>query len=314
MRFSLVAAVPSRILAVGMIAILGIGGIFVIATQSRTTKNLGDEPAEVSIEEGVQTIRTAQGETYQVLSAARAQSRLMELESTHKKFGFRRAVRNLQKRGIVPTVDVTVVRKLPTGEVRSGEAMTASQSVSTGAGEVLFWTWDDGDDNTWEGVVYVERYSDGMYVTWDMQLDISSPTTIDSGDWTELDDFGDVDEGEGEGDPEEVAFERKLDHRRRDIAIPIVWTGAKAMLLQCPSYGCAQWQRLLAWQNATAASLRARARAYARCLMPVGGTAILYCWASGPGFVACSVTRVGIFGIVGCGLHQLAEHIFDNDP
>jgi len=36
------------------------------------------------------------------------------------------------------------------------------------------WSWDDGDPTTWEGVIYAESYSDGIYVTEDSQINVVS--------------------------------------------------------------------------------------------------------------------------------------------
>lgn len=44
-------------------------------------------------------------------------------------------------------------------------------SESSESGEFIVSAWDDGNPDTWEGSVYVHRYSDGAWRLFDMQLD-----------------------------------------------------------------------------------------------------------------------------------------------
>lgn len=86
---------------------------------------------------------------------------------------------SLAARGYRPTGMVVVLRSVgparfdPAGE-SGGTTAFAAFTDSNSEGEQIFWSWDDGDDATWEGTQYVERYSDGSWVTYDGQLDISN--------------------------------------------------------------------------------------------------------------------------------------------
>lgn len=88
----------------------------------------------------------------------------------------------LAARGYRPTDILVVQRKLGPAESAlpgyqgpmSVVPQPAATTYSNSAGEQIFWSWDDGDDSTWEGSQYVERYSDGAWASYDGQLDISN--------------------------------------------------------------------------------------------------------------------------------------------
>ncbi len=63
---------------------------------------------------------------------------------------FARAMKAMRDHGFKPTEIVDVVRN------------------------TALWSWDDGDASTWEGVIYAESYSDGIYVTEDSQINVVS--------------------------------------------------------------------------------------------------------------------------------------------
>lgn len=41
-------------------------------------------------------------------------------------------------------------------------------------GEIVFWSWSDGNNATWEGEIYVEVYSTGWAATYEGQIDAST--------------------------------------------------------------------------------------------------------------------------------------------
>ncbi len=49
-----------------------------------------------------------------------------------------------------------------------------SYQESNSEGEIIFWSWDDGDPGTWEGVVWFEDYTRGIAGTNEAIVDISS--------------------------------------------------------------------------------------------------------------------------------------------
>jgi hypothetical protein len=56
----------------------------------------------------------------------------------------------------------------------------AQYSWSDNGGEIDFWSWDDGYDGTWEGVLYAENYDTGVSTTFDLQINIE----VDGNYWT----------------------------------------------------------------------------------------------------------------------------------
>lgn len=92
---------------------------------------------------------------------------------------FKAARKALEARGYRPTQQVYVERTVRLASNRSGKpgaGIVAAQDYSeqSGEGEIIFWSWDDGNDNTWEGSVYVEVYSNGDAATWEGQIDASN--------------------------------------------------------------------------------------------------------------------------------------------
>lgn len=91
---------------------------------------------------------------------------------------FDRARQSLRDRGFVPTETVYVertIRLASTQPFGKGLVVPAQDySESNEDGEILFWSWDDGDDATWEGSIYIEIYSDGAASTWEGQIDASN--------------------------------------------------------------------------------------------------------------------------------------------
>jgi hypothetical protein len=47
------------------------------------------------------------------------------------------------------------------------------QAYSSNDGEMIFYSWDDGDDGTWEGQIYVESYATGASILVAGQILIS---------------------------------------------------------------------------------------------------------------------------------------------
>jgi len=86
---------------------------------------------------------------------------------------------HLRRAGAEPTQNVVVLRwdraRPAAFEGRLSQGSYALATVaSTSQGSVTFWSWDDGNDATWEGVVTVENYSNGAWSTWEAQIDIST--------------------------------------------------------------------------------------------------------------------------------------------
>jgi len=132
------------------------------ALQSSGVPNPGGEPKL-----GVETLSGERGLEY-----------LESLKRAHPE-RFSKAGASLAQAGYRPTSIVVALRLThfsPVSAVRGlGPAgALPTTTVATSAGEVIFHSWDDGDDGTWEGSVYVERYSDGAWVLYDVQYDIET--------------------------------------------------------------------------------------------------------------------------------------------
>lgn len=98
---------------------------------------------------------------------------------------------HLRWAGAEPTEEVIVLQRDHARPARfvgpgnAGSYSLAQSYVSNSYGGLTLWSWDDGDDSTWEGVILVERYSDGSWSTWETQIDISTTnyTTVWA-EWT----------------------------------------------------------------------------------------------------------------------------------
>lgn len=89
---------------------------------------------------------------------------------------FAAAAERLREKGFEPTTTVDVIRSGARlrGRVHSDHAVVPAQSYSDGAAEMVFWSWDDGNNANWEGVVYVQDYATGASATYSTQIDVST--------------------------------------------------------------------------------------------------------------------------------------------
>lgn len=89
---------------------------------------------------------------------------------------FEGARRSLSRRGLAPTERVFVERTVRLARSESGNQILPAQNHSeeNGDGEIVFWSWSDGNDNTWEGSIYYEVYATGVAATWEGQIDLST--------------------------------------------------------------------------------------------------------------------------------------------
>jgi len=133
------------------------------------------------------------------LSGPEAMARIQERSGKHPG-PFGRAVEALKKRGFQPTTQAWAVlhSAKASGPVDSKNGIQLAQySWSGDEGEIDFWSWDDGDNGTWEGVLYAENYDTGVAVTFDLQINIE----VDGNYWTV---FSDCTGAERNGQPYEV--------------------------------------------------------------------------------------------------------------
>lgn len=75
---------------------------------------------------------------------------------------FHKSAERLEARGYRKTEEVFVQRSRSTnGPSASGVTTMEDRFVAEGDGEVIFYSWDDGDDTTWEGEIYSKDYVSG---------------------------------------------------------------------------------------------------------------------------------------------------------
>jgi hypothetical protein len=91
----------------------------------------------------------------------------------------------MASRGYQPTKVAVVMRTVRVDRLISqgllpATAVPAGTEISNEEGEIVFWSWNDGDDSTWEGITYVAKYTTGQWATYDSQISIPVPqyTTV----------------------------------------------------------------------------------------------------------------------------------------
>lgn len=152
----------------------------------------------------VVTIPINQQLSVQVLQGTAAYEHIQTLKQ-RRPAALKDAGKKLAALGYQPTDVYVVVRTLRTeGAAASNvdnfgsnfhlQHVAQSQEFQNEDGEMVTMSWDDGDDSTWEGTWYVERYSDGSWKTMEGQLDIADapPYAI----WSEV-----IGQGKGGGNP-----------------------------------------------------------------------------------------------------------------
>lgn len=116
-----------------------------------------------------------------VMEKIRGQAALDHLKKVMAKNpnAFGRASKVLRQHGYKPTGVVYVERSIrlasatPPGAGHPS-AVAASYTESSSDGEIIIWSWDDGDDATWKGEIYFQNYDTGAAGTWDGEIDDST--------------------------------------------------------------------------------------------------------------------------------------------
>lgn len=85
---------------------------------------------------------------------------------------------DLVQRGFRETDEVYVERilRLSVADSFGPGAIVPAQDYweQNAQGEIVFWSFDDGDDSTWEGTIYFEEYSTGIASQTNGQIDASN--------------------------------------------------------------------------------------------------------------------------------------------
>jgi hypothetical protein len=113
----------------------------------------------------------------------KGQAALAHLRNLKQKRGqaFAEAESRLAARGFTKTETAVVVRTLSLAAYRAAESpsvLKVQSTITSSEGELVFWSWTDGDPSTWEGTIFMEAYGYGETLS-DAQLDIASAATAD---------------------------------------------------------------------------------------------------------------------------------------
>jgi hypothetical protein len=115
--------------------------------------------------------------TQKTLHGPAVVARIKQLRAENK--GMARAMRDLERKGLRPAFDQSVtlleIRKTAVSRERVNPFVKASfqsETFSEDGYEMTFVSYDDGDPNTWEGVIY-EHDPDGNEYEYTASIDIS---------------------------------------------------------------------------------------------------------------------------------------------
>ena len=148
---------------VSMIYATGLSGA-PVQRVTRSSSSTATQPQMYSI---------GNGKSVQVLTGVEALNHLKNLQARRPQV-FAKSSERLRARGWKPTENVVVVRTVRDSLARRGgsNGIVPAQTAYTDEGEVVFWSWDDGDDGTWEGEMWAQRYSDAAEALSDAQADV----------------------------------------------------------------------------------------------------------------------------------------------
>jgi hypothetical protein len=119
-------------------------------------------------------------------AAARAYQRQVHGRSPRRAAAFARAAERLGRMGYKPTDKVVAQRIVRRSVVRSGGIMPVSlkltptgqtTEVSDGVVDLIWTSWDTGDNSTWTGVTEASNYEDNLWGTFTGQHDLTSEDT-----------------------------------------------------------------------------------------------------------------------------------------
>jgi hypothetical protein len=121
----------------------------------------------------------------EVLEGEAALAHIRNLKAKRPK-AWARAEQLLIERGYKPTGEAVVLRS--TSLVRDREKPRKpfgfiQETIQDSSGEVTFWSWDDGQDGTWEGTIYMADY-DGFESLADAQIYFDTPDFAPTWEYT----------------------------------------------------------------------------------------------------------------------------------
>jgi hypothetical protein len=214
----------------------------------------------------------------------RAAAAHLENLLSRKPAAFVRAQQILRERGFTPTDFVYVERTLRrlNARLKSSSSVLPAQDYSewNADGEIVFWSWTDGDDGTWEGSIYMEAYGDDSASTWEGQIDVSVeeyPWVYYSNTWT-----GDGDGGGDDGGGDPLPTLKKTPPRPGQIVPAVASSGYPSTMYMLVGWN--EWGRC--WRG---------------CVIGNCTTAAIACRYTGPLWAKCFGGWCG-GSLVGCGV------------
>lgn len=158
---------------------------FFIATATRADEPVGgctsgQARAGIKVAQPSRDVKLVQSAPGLAMERITGQAALSHLRNLHSRnpAAFVESRKKLKALGYEPTDQVYVERTIRNAKSKTDRSdpylLLQNYSEQNGDGEIVFWSWTDGNDSTWEGSIYVEIYDDGAASTWDGQIDAST--------------------------------------------------------------------------------------------------------------------------------------------
>jgi hypothetical protein len=110
------------------------------------------------------------------LTGHAARQRFEQLRASHRGV-FEKAAAMLLRHGFVDTGVVEIIRTPRAVRNSRGDSprpYSLVDSVADTEGEIVYWSWDDGDQTTWEGNIYLHEYSTVNWISFNGQFSVET--------------------------------------------------------------------------------------------------------------------------------------------
>lgn len=230
---------------------------------------------------GAQSVET-NGRGIEVLEGVEAKRHLENLMS-RRPAAWARAKADLLARGFTPTDIVVVHRSIrqvkgPAAAREPHVQLASETQIQDSDGEIVFWSWDDGDDSTWEGSMYMSDYEYSSEALSNTQLWIAD----EESHYPLWEENIYYDGGTTPGPIDKA----RINHARDGIQLVSFSSGGNFKLVQSSVHRLVQdW----GW-----------------CAASMCGGAILGCRATGPKYPVCVKFNCSL-GAISCGIFALYQ-------
>lgn len=138
------------------------------------TKEVDNHPLISEIHRTLETGSMPENMILQKLSGAQSRDHLERARASRAGL-FGMAEADMRKRGYNSTEIVFVIKRLSIDQKsESRSTPDKEETVTSSEGEMTFWSWDDGYDGTYEGIIYTLDYSTGKDAAWSGQMNIET--------------------------------------------------------------------------------------------------------------------------------------------